>query len=50
MIGGVILVFSGLAGFALNRNKEVETDPALLPSDINANPVAAEKTMDKTER
>ena len=44
MIGGVILVFSGLIGFALSRNKEVETDPALLPGDTNnSKPPAAEK-------
>ena len=50
MIGGVILVFSGLTGFALSRNKEVETDPALLPGDTKANPLGAEKTGDETER
>jgi hypothetical protein len=51
MIGGAILVFSGFIGFALSRNKEVETDPALLPGDTNnANPLAAEKTGDETER
>jgi hypothetical protein len=45
MIGGAILVFSGLIGFALSRNKEVETDPALLPGDTNnSKPPAAEKT------
>jgi hypothetical protein len=51
MIGGAMLVFSGFIGFALSRNKEVETDPALLPGDTNnANPLAAEKTGDETER
>jgi hypothetical protein len=50
MIGGGIFVFSGLIGFALTRNKEVETDPAILPGDtINSKPPAAEKTGDETE-
>jgi hypothetical protein len=51
IIGGVILVFSGLAGFALSRNKDVETDQALLPGDTNnAIPSAVEKKEDKTEQ
>jgi hypothetical protein len=35
VIAGAILVFAGLAGLALTRNKEVDTDPVLLPSDIS---------------
>jgi hypothetical protein len=51
LIGGGILVFFGFIGFALSRNKEVESDPALLPGDTNnANPLVAEKTGDETER
>jgi hypothetical protein len=34
MIAGALLVFAGLAGLALTRNKEVDTDPVLLPGDI----------------
>jgi hypothetical protein len=35
VIAGAILVFAGLAGLALTRNKEVDTDPVLLPGDIS---------------
>jgi len=35
MIAGAILAFAGLAGLALTRNKEVDTDPVLLPGDIS---------------
>ena len=35
VIVGAILVFAGLAGLALTRNKEVETDPVLVPGDIS---------------
>ena len=35
MIAGALLVIFGLIGFALSRNKEVETDPAPVPSDTN---------------
>jgi hypothetical protein len=35
MIGGALLVLSGFIGFALSRNKEVETDPAPVPSETN---------------
>ena len=35
MIAGAILVFAGLAGLALTRNKEVDIDPVLLPGDIS---------------
>jgi len=51
MIGGAILVFSGFIGFALSRNKEVETDRAPLPGDTNnTEPPAAGKTGDETKR
>jgi hypothetical protein len=35
MIAGAILVFAGLAGLSLSRNKEVDTDPVLLPGDTS---------------
>ena len=35
VIVGALLVFAGLAGLALTRNKEVDTDPVLLPGDIS---------------
>ena len=51
MIGGSILVFSGFIGFALSRNKELETDPGLLPGDTNNTKTQAdEKPEDETER
>jgi hypothetical protein len=34
MITGVILVLFGLSGFALSRNRAVETDAAFLPGDV----------------
>jgi hypothetical protein len=48
MIGGALLVLFGFIGFALSRNKEVETDPAP-PSDTN-NPrsTASEKTAESS--
>jgi hypothetical protein len=47
MIGGGILVFSGFVGFALSRNKEVETHAALLPGDTDNTKAQADE---KTER
>jgi len=34
MIAGAFLVIAGFTGLALNRNKEVEADPVLLPGDL----------------
>lgn len=51
MIGGGILFFSGFVGFALSRNKVVETHAALLPGDTdNTKAQADEKPEDETER
>jgi len=50
MIGGAILVFSGLIGFALSRNEEVETDPTVLLGDTNNTKPPAAETGDETER
>ena len=35
IIAGVVLLFAGSAGLALNRNKDVDSDPVLLPGDRN---------------
>ena len=37
MIGGAILVVAGFVGFALNRNKEVESEDASLEAEIGNN-------------
>jgi hypothetical protein len=42
MIAGALLVLFGLIGFALSRNKAVETDPAPVPSDTNKSGSAAD--------
>jgi hypothetical protein len=35
IIAGAVLVFAGLVGLALNRNKDVDSDPVLLPGDTS---------------
>jgi hypothetical protein len=42
MIAGALLVLFGLIGFALSRNKAVETDPAPVPSDTSKSGSAAD--------
>jgi hypothetical protein len=42
MIAGALLVLFGLIGFALSRNKAVETDLAPVPSDTNKSGSAAD--------
>lgn len=34
MMAGALLLLFGLSGFALSRNKAVETDTAFLPGDV----------------
>ena len=48
MIAGALLVLFGLIGFALSRNKAVETDPAPVPSDINKSGSAADAAENLT--
>ena len=48
MIAGDLLVIFGLIGFALSRNKEVETDPAPVPSDKSKSVSAADAAENLT--
>jgi hypothetical protein len=43
IIAGAVLVFAGLVGLALNRNKDVDSDPVLLPGDIEPRAEGGEK-------
>ena len=36
MIAGTALVLGGLIGLGISRNKQVESDPILLPGDLAA--------------
>jgi hypothetical protein len=36
MIAGSALVVTGLIGLGLNRNKQVESDPVVLPGDLDS--------------
>jgi hypothetical protein len=50
MIAGTLLVLFGLSGFALSRNKAVETDTAFLPGDVGAAQPAEGTEEMKSER
>lgn len=36
MISGTALVMAGLIGLGFTRNKQVESEPVLLPSDLSS--------------
>jgi len=36
MIAGSALVIAGIVGLALDRNKQVESDPVVLPGDLSS--------------
>jgi|tagenome__1003787_1003787.scaffolds.fasta_scaffold12691517_1 hypothetical protein len=36
IVAGSALVMAGLIGLGLNRNKQIESDPLMLPGDLNS--------------